>query len=238
MAGPLVRQMGVSHVTWDGYVREITTVSEPGICASDPVAALYLEGDGAALREMFKDPAVLMELMVASGMVGDELVEEELRSIWEAATVADQPLLPSEVLEEIEWAECCEPSHFKEHDFSTGHDVVMTDGNGNPILHDAQKHEQRCSLNDLLNRTCGSWAGTVRTEDWEKNWVYSLGITCECTLVSIGEAYGVGICDYGAVWVPKSCAPYLPGLGETFRASAVVSCGGRYPLRVIPRGIH
>jgi len=235
----LVRQMGVSHSTWDGYVQETTAVSDLELCEFDPIAVLYLEGDGSSLREMFAEPDVLLELMVASWMVKDELDERE----WDYDSIcrehAEMNPLPSEVLEEIEWFECCEPSYFKALDLCTGQAHMMTDATGNPLLHDAQRHDQRCSLNDLLNPwDIGGENGTVRTEEWEINGTYSMGVMCDCKLVSLGEAYGVAICEYGAVWVPKSCFPYLPRVGSWFTAETTVSRNGKYPLRVLPRGIH
>ena len=219
-------------------------------CRYDAISELYLAGDGASLRMMMEDTAHIFELMDASGMIkywaddstSSQRDQEELMDQYLITEECNRGLIrgeDEEILEEIEWLECCEPSYFMELDMCTGVTRMVADSKGNPTLHDAQRHAQQCSLNELLNPMDSTGrGGTVRSEEWEIDNVYEMGIICDCKLVSIGQAYAVALCEYGAVWVSKSCFPYLPAVTGIFRASVQVSLTGRYPLRVLPRGIH
>jgi len=139
-----------------------------------------------------------------------------------------------EILAELEWEECCEPSYFKTYDMSTGDSHMI--GGPVPVLHDAQRHEQQCSLNDLVNPghplSTDKAVGPVRSEFWERNYIFEVAILMELELVAIGENYGVGLGRYGAAWIPKSCLHYLPPLGSTFMADTKISKKGKYPLRL------
>jgi hypothetical protein len=214
------------------------------LCELDPVAELYLEGDGSSLRLMMEKPEDLFMMMEASGMIQsddsttsqreqDELLVDRFMS-QDTDWIRD-----SEILEEIEWFECCEPSYFTSYDMSTGESPMICGTRGSPTLHDASRHEQQCNLNDLVNPVVcpdGSMfmdGGTVRTADWEKDWVFEVPLLMDFDLVATGPDYAVGLGQYGAAWIPKSCIRFLPALGETFRANARVSRTGKYPLRVM-----
>jgi len=230
------------------------------ICKTDPVSELYLEGEGSSLRMMIDDPAQLFELMVASGMIRHEEtnsqdLEQDNLLVGRFLSLDKDWIRDPEILEEIEWFECCEPSYFKTYDMSTGDSHMI--GGPVPVLHDAQRHEQQCSLNDLVNpylchgvphQVCGNhtekvhgvWnMATVRTSDWERDWIsFMVFSSVECELKASGPKYAVGISRYGPVWIPRSCIPYLPPIGETFVADIQPVSGSKYPLRVIPGGIN
>ena len=209
------------------------------ICKTDPVSELYLEGEGSSLRMMIDDPAQLFELMVASGMIHHEEtnsqdLEQDNLLVGRFLSLDKDWIRDPEILEEIEWFECCEPSYFKTYDMSTGDSHMI--GGSIPVLHDAQRHEQQCSLNDLVNPghplSTDKAVGPVRSEFWERNYIFEVAILMELELVAIGENYGVGLGRYGAAWIPKSCLHYLPPLGSTFMADTKISKKGKYPLRL------
>jgi len=241
-----------------GMVMNPTYLPDADICRHDPVDQLHMEGSGSAIRSFLENPDDLYELMLASGMVegaGEPFRLENLaKDLWEESLLAEpwSPsdlaagkirqaeqewihidrialdrthdwYVPDEVSEELEWAEVCEPSYFKEY-LGGGEDAPLCDKVGIPIIHDAQKHDQVCALNHMT----------------EGPQIYEHGIPNEeCTLASVGEKYAVAITQYGACWVPKSCLPYLPGIGETFKAniSTTLLSGVQYNLKVEPGGI-
>ena len=209
------------------------------MCQLDPIDELHLEGTGSALRSMFKNKGDLTELMLESGMIEDAgPFHQRVLDLPETHEVHDF-VDDDDHLGEIEWAECCEPSYFTAYDQSTDMIHMIADHNGVPIIHDAQRHEQECALNDLVNPAPTWGESTARTEDWEIDNVSFLTLEpVECVLASCGDKFAVGVSHLGAVWVPRSCIPFLPeNIGESFHAQIKVSGAGKYPLRVLPKGI-
>lgn len=211
------------------------------LCELDPVAVLYLEGDGASLRSMMEKPEDLFMMMDASGMVQSDdsttSQREQDELLVDRYLSQDKDWIrDSEILEEIEWFECCEPSYFKEYDMSTGESHMITGPRGGaPVLHDAARHEQQCNLNALVNgESMYVQHGTVRSEEWEKDWVFPCVFVIDFELAAIGNDYAVGVSRYGAAWIPKSCIRFLPQqIGEPFTGHVQLSQKGKYPLRVV-----
>jgi hypothetical protein len=234
-------------------------------CIAAPLDQLHAEGTGSALRAMFENPGDLIELMVESGMIEDAgpFHKAEIESgldYWTFFSKKDkwererkgasgqwvpphldkitECCMEPEIVAELEWMECCEPSYFKVYDMSTGESHKITGPRGgDPVLHDAKRHEQQCNLNNLVNPghplSTDRSEGTVRSEDWEKDWVFTVAFVLDLELVATGKDYAVGLGRYGAVWIPKSCIPFLPPIGESFTAHTQVSRIGKYPLRVM-----
>jgi hypothetical protein len=209
------------------------------MCQLDPIDELHLEGTGSALRSMFKNKGDLTELMLESGMIEDAgPFHQKILDLSE--TQRHQEFISDDDhVGEIEWAECCEPSYFTAYDQSTDMIHMIADQKGVPILHDAQRHEQECALNDLVNPIQVGYGATARTEDWEiDNASFLTFESVECVLASCGDKFAVGVSHLGAVWVPRSCIPFLPeNIGESFLAQIKISGTGKYPLRVLPKGI-
>jgi hypothetical protein len=222
---------------------------------------LHLEGPGSAVHAMIESPGDLVELMIASGMVedagpfheaemeadrqyrnflamGDAWGRERRNATGQWVTdrvvqITDCCMEP-EIVGELEWAECCEPSFFKVYDQTDtshckwGGARMVVNNRGEAVAHDAQRHEQECALNELAN------ISLPYPNDLGEFFVGRV----ECKLVASGDKFSVATTEYGAVFVPRSCANYLPGLGGTFRAclnttfEKMRTGTGKYPLRV------
>ena len=120
-----------------------------------------------------------------------------------------------EVTNELEWAECCEPSYFTEYDPVTEQTDFVRDRAGRETLIDAQRHDQHCSLNQLFNSPVGSSQRRM-----------------VCKVVCVGEKYGVAVTELGAAFIPKSCLHKIPEVGGEFMGVVGLSDKGKYSLRV------
>ena len=232
------------------------------------LSQLHMEGTGAALRAMFEKPDDLVELMLASGMIQDagpfhQAEMEAARHYWDFFAEKDEwgrvrnetpgqwvpPHLDEfteccmepEIVAELEWAECCEPSYFTVYD-QTGHEGVIgermvVNAVGEPVLHDAQRHAQECALNEVANR----WTDSAYTITWRDE--FSVG-NVECKVVATGGKFSVATSSFGAAFIPKSCGKHIPGIGETFYATLNTTFGqmreggAKYPLRVRAGSIY
>ena len=126
-----------------------------------------------------------------------------------------------EVTDELEWAECCEPSHFLEYD-ATGSDFVR-DKSGRAIKSDAQRHDQQCTLNQLFNSPLGQS---------ECEWAVE---NVKCEVACIGPKFGVAVTPLGAAFIPKSAikSGKVPEKGGGFTAQVKFNEQGKYNLRVV-----
>ena len=133
------------------------------------------------------------------------------------------------------------PSYFTVYD-QTGHEGIngermVVNAVGEPVLHDAERHEQECSLNAYANQ----WIGGPHTITWRDEFSLS---NVECKIVATGEKFSVATSKFGAAFVPKSCGNYIGGVGETFWATLdttfekLRSGGAKYPLRVRAGSIY
>jgi len=149
--------------------------------------------------------------------------------------------LDPEIVAELEWEECCEPSYFTVYD-QTGHEGIdgermVVNAVGEPVLHDAVRHEQECALNAYANQ----WIGGPHTITWRDEFSVS---NVECKIVATGDKFSVATSKFGAAFVPKSCDNYIGVVGETFWATLDTSFeklrsgSAKYPLRVRAGSIY
>jgi hypothetical protein len=179
------------------------------------------------------------ELAIASGMAGEDgsFPDAEVWASRQHRLFLDEfaECLDPEIVAELEWDECCEPSYFTVYD-QTGHEGIdgermVVNAVGEPVLHDAVRHEQECALNAYANQ----WIGGPHTITWRDE--FSVG-NVECKVVATGDKFSVATSKFGAAFVPKSCGNYIPGLGGTFYATLDTTLGkmrergAKYPLRV------
>jgi hypothetical protein len=132
-------------------------------------------------------------------------------------------------LQELEWAECCEPSYFLEYDSVVGEFATTDDSDlgtdyvrdyaGRIVKSDAQRHDQHCSLNQLFNSP--------------KGWIMD-NVPCSVARANINERFGVAVTPLGAAFIPKSVikSGKLPGRGGEFTAQVAFNETGKYNLRV------
>jgi hypothetical protein len=179
------------------------------------------------------------ELAIASGMTdpGGPLPDAEVWAGRQHRLFLDEfaEYIDPEIVSELEWDECCEPSYFTVYD-QTGHEGIdgermVVNAVGEPVLHDAVRHEQECALNAYANQ----WIGGPHTITWRDEFSVS---NVECKIVATGDKFSVATSRFGAAFVPKSCENYIPGIGETFWTTLDSSFGkmreggAKYPLRV------
>ena len=184
-------------------------------------------------------PEMIDELAIASGMTdpGGPFPDAEMCASRQHRLFLDEfaEYMDPDIVAELEWDECCEPSYFTVYD-QTGHEGVegermVVNAVGEPVLHDAVRHEQECSLNELANL----FGGSACTIEWRDE--FSIG-NVECKVVATGEKFSVATSDFGAVFVPKSCDNYIPRMGGTFNATLDTTLEkmregrAKYPLRV------
>jgi len=185
------------------------------------------------------------ELSVASGMTdpGGPLADADVWARRQHRLFLDEfaEFLDPVIVSELEWEECCEPSYFTIYD-QTGHEGIngermVVNAVGEPVLHDAERHEQECALNSYANQ----WIGGPHTITWRDEFSVS---NVECKIVATGDKFSVATSKFGAAFVPKSCENYIGGVGETFRATLDTSFeklrsgGAKYPLRVRAGSIY
>jgi hypothetical protein len=189
-------------------------------------------------------PEMIEELSIASGMTdpGDPSIDDEMCAAHQYRLFLREfaEFFP-EIVSELEWDECCEPSYFTVYD-QTGDEGVegermVVNAVGEPVLHDAVRHEQECALNAYANQ----WVGGPHTITWRDEFSVS---NVECAIVATGSKFSVATSRFGAAFVPKSCENYIGGVGETFWATLDTSFGNlrsggaKYPLRVRAGSIY
>ena len=193
-------------------------------------------------------PEMIEELAIASGMTdpGGPFPDPEMRARHQHQLFLDEfvECLDPEIVAELEWDECCEPSYFTVYD-QTGHEGVIgermvVNAVGEPILHDAQRHAQECALNEVSNRLAWPRDSVYTIENRDE---FSVG-NVECTVVATGEKFSVATSSFGAAFIPKSCGGHIPEIGETFNATLDTTFGkmreggAKYPLRVRAGSIY
>ena len=198
-------------------------------------------------------PEMVEELAIASGMAGGRIIapgeEQDPEPVWkhgpcDSVEFINDPKIEAALdlwREQDNMDDISEPSYFTVYD-QTGHEGIngermVVNAVGEPVLHDAERHEQECSLNAYANQ----WIGGPHTITWRDEFSVS---NVECKVVATGEKFTVATSKFGAAFVPKSCENYIGVVGETFWATLDTSFeklrsgGAKYPLRVRAGSIY
>ena len=211
---------------------------QTGCCEIDLWHTLWSpEPEGGEVPDW--SPEMVEELAIASGMTdpGGSFNDAEVDAGRQHRLFLDEfaEYMDPETVAELEWDECCEPNYFTIYD-QTGHEGIdgermVVNAVGEPVLHDAERHEQECALNAYANQ----WIGGPHTITWRDEFSVS---NVECKIVATGDKFSVATSRFGAAFVPKSCENYIPGIGETFWTTLDTSFeklrsgSAKYPLRV------